>query len=252
MAGPGAVEERDHSMLVLPLHGIFIKHDGPRRETLGTPYHGVFIAAGQPFRFSFPGCIGDECLTLSLPAEEHCVARDFHAHALLPASVMLERALLWRRLASAHADALEVEESAVALRDSILRIGRKAPGRAPDRTAASPRGVRQVERVKEAIAVAPERKWTLSALADLAGASPHHLARLFRAQAGITIHRYLTHARLARALERVLGGENDLAAVALDSGFASHSHLTERFRTLFGRTPSEVRKILTAAERHRA
>jgi AraC family transcriptional regulator len=35
---------------------------------------------------------------------------------------------------------------------------------------------------------------------------------------------------------------DDLAAVALDVGFASHSHFTDAFRREFGRAPSEVRR----------
>ena len=34
----------------------------------------------------------------------------------------------------------------------------------------------------------------------------------------------------------------DLTAIALDAGFASHSHLTARFRGFFGRTPTELRR----------
>ena len=105
---------------------------------------------------------------------------------------------------------------------------------------------RQVERVKEAIGVEPQRRWTIGLLAALAGASAYHLARVFREEVGMTVHRYVTRARLVLALERVMDGERDLAAVALESGFTSHSHFTARFRGLFGLAPSELRKIVTA------
>lgn len=100
--------------------------------------------------------------------------------------------------------------------------------------------------MKEAIAVQPERTWTLTALAELAGASRYHLARVFREEVGATLHRYLTHARLGAALHRVLDDE-DLTTVALESGFSSHSHFTARFRAVFGVTPSQLRRAPAAA-----
>lgn len=83
------------------------------------------------------------------------------------------------------------------------------------------------------------------ALGDLArelGVSPFHLARVFRAAHGTTIHAYRTELRLRAALERIGDGE-ELAAVALSLGFSSHSHFTHAFRRRFGVAPS---KILTA------
>jgi len=64
--------------------------------------------------------------------------------------------------------------------------------------------------------------------------------------------------RLAKALNAVLDSDLDLTSIALDTGFASHSHFTARFRAFFGLTPealrraagsgqaSELRKIVTA------
>ena len=60
------VERRDRNVVVLPLAGVFAKHDAPGRQVLGTPSHAVFIAADTPFRTSYPGGIGDRALTLAL------------------------------------------------------------------------------------------------------------------------------------------------------------------------------------------
>jgi AraC-like DNA-binding protein len=253
----GEIERKESSVVVLPLAGVFAKHDGPRRQVVGTPNHAVFIAAGRPYRVSFPGAIGDECLTLwlsteaqarALPAllgEDRSPADSLHPHVLLPAAAILARGLLWRRLRDGGFDPLDIEETCVGLLGSALDAARKAPARTRCRMP-SQRRLRQVEAVREAIAVHPERRWTLGALSSLAGASPYHLGRVFREEVGATIHRYLTRARLALALKRVLDGERDLAAVAHDTGFSSHSHFTARFRALFGTTPNELRKIVIA------
>jgi AraC-like DNA-binding protein len=63
--------------------------------------------------------------------------------------------------------------------------------------------------------------------------------------AGTSIYDYVLHERLARTLDAVLEGGDDLTSIALDAGFASHSHLTARFRSFFGCTPAALRRIAT-------
>ena len=58
----------------------------------------------------------------------------------------------------------------------------------------------------------------------------------------------MLHERLAQALDAVLDGGDDLTSIALDAGFASHSHFTARFRGFFGCTPAALRRAATAAE----
>jgi transcriptional regulator GlxA family with amidase domain len=43
-------------------------------------------------------------------------------------------------------------------------------------------------------------------------------------------------------LTEVIDSDRDLIAVALDAGFASHSHFTARFGAFFGLTPVEARR----------
>jgi AraC-like DNA-binding protein len=55
------------------------------------------------------------------------------------------------------------------------------------------------------------------------------------------VHRWLLRLRLHASLERVAEPGSDLTTVALDFGFASHSHFTAAFRRTFGLTPSALR-----------
>jgi AraC-like DNA-binding protein len=64
--------------------------------------------------------------------------------------------------------------------------------------------------------------------------------------AGISIYNYVLRERLAQSLDAVLDCDDDLTAIALDGGFASHSHFTARFRSFFGCTPVALRRIATA------
>ena len=96
--------------------------------------------------------------------------------------------------------------------------------------------------MKEAISLAPEHKWSLAELAALACVTPSHLAHVFRAHVGEPVYGYVVRSRLARALQPVLDADTDLTTIALDSGFASHSHFTARFRSMFGLTPLDLRR----------
>ena len=257
----GEVEASDMNALALPLAGVFTKHDGPRQHAVATPNHAVFISAGKPYRIGFPGRIGDRCLVLRFSSAAlarvmpEAMAGDgldtsvLAGRAFLPPAAMLARSQLWARLQRGDVDALEVEELGIGLLDAALSVAR---GKRDARSLAAPgdpgRRWRQIERVKEAIAVQPERKWTLSDLADIACVTPGHLAHVFRAEAGTSVYRYVVRSRLAGALDAVLESDADLTAIALDAGFASHSHFTARFRALFGHTPVDLRRVLRGAK----
>ncbi len=81
-------------------------------------------------------------------------------------------------------------------------------------------------------------------------ASPFHLARLFRREAGLTIHQYRHRLRLRAALARIADGESNLSDLAFQLGFSSHSHLTDAFRLSFGMSPTTCRKSLDLRQFH--
>jgi AraC-like DNA-binding protein len=120
------------------------------------------------------------------------------------------------------------------------------PRGVPVRRAALVRRARALERVKEAGALAPADKWTIAKLARVAHLSPFHLCHVFRQMVGTPIYDYVLRERLAHTLDAVLDGGDDLTTIALDAGFASHSHFTARFRSFFGCTPAALRRVATA------
>ena len=238
------------NVLALPIAGVFALHEGPRKQLLATANHAVFISSGVPYKVTFPGNVGDDCLTMRLTPEglgrlaPQAMAGDgFEAsiratRATLPPAAILARGLLTRRLLRGEADPLLVEELGIALLDRALGAEyRDTP----------PKG-RHVERVKEAIATSPERKWALSELAGIACVSPSHLAHAFSREVGTSVYRYAIRLRLARALDAVLDSDIDLTSIALESGFASHSHFTARFRAFYGLTPAALRRSARAGK----
>jgi AraC family transcriptional regulator len=78
---------------------------------------------------------------------------------------------------------------------------------------------------------------SLHNLADEVGASPFHFARVFKRTTGLTLHQYVVSRRIERARQLLQDGELSIATIAVDTGFASQSHLTEVFRRELGVTP---------------
>jgi AraC family transcriptional regulator len=255
-AACGPFEEAAVEQLVLPLSGVFARHDGPHRYSIANANHALFFDRNALYRVSCPGCIGDEVLVLEfapgtlnevlgeIGAEYGGHAFGLLTHTLIPPAAALERNMLWRYLRRGAVQALGVEETAVRLLAAALH----AASRAGRRSGSSgirdsfARRKRQVEAVKEALSVCPQRGWTLSEVAHVAHSSPCHLSRVFTSEVGVPIHQYLLRMRLARGLAAIVDGERDLTDVALDAGFASHSHFTSSFRKFFGMTPSAVRQ----------
>jgi transcriptional regulator GlxA family with amidase domain len=71
---------------------------------------------------------------------------------------------------------------------------------------------------------------------------------LFRAHTGQTIRGYRARLRVAAALDLMVRGADGLTELALDCGFASHSHMSETFRAVLDMTPREVRTRLTCRQ----
>ena len=138
-------------------------------------------------------------------------------------------------------DSLEVEEAVLAIFATAARRASAAGSPAARRQATA---LRHAGIVRKARYVLVERACEQISLSDVAtevAVSPFHLARLFRRHTGFTIHAFVTQLRLRRALDGLAVAHVDLATLALELGFSSHSHFTSAFRAAFGRTPSAYR-----------
>lgn len=83
---------------------------------------------------------------------------------------------------------------------------------------------------------------SLGRIAEVAGVSPFHLARLFQAMTGSPVMRYLRGRRMTEAARRLAGGAPDILEVALASGYGSHEAFTRAFGEQFGSSPASVRE----------
>jgi AraC-like DNA-binding protein len=89
-----------------------------------------------------------------------------------------------------------------------------------------------------------DRRIGLVEIARTVGCSPFHLSRVFHEITGLTIPQYRKRLRIHDALRLLNDGEDDLASIAMASGFADHSHMTRSIVSQYGNPPSRLRDLL--------
>jgi len=101
---------------------------------------------------------------------------------------------------------------------------------------------KQMRRVTDFIQAHLSQNLSLEALAQQAGFSPYHFARLFRQMTGESPHHFVLRQRVERAQQLLKETNAPLAQVAIESGFANQSHLTRVFKQQRGLTPRAYRQ----------
>jgi transcriptional regulator GlxA family with amidase domain len=90
--------------------------------------------------------------------------------------------------------------------------------------------------------------FSLETLADAAGMSRFHFARVFRGATGCSPMEYLMRRRIDRGREILLKGDTSICDVAAMLGFCDQSHFTRTFRRLSGMSPREYLRRCADAE----
>jgi AraC-like DNA-binding protein len=245
--GKGAAEAAGRHSVAFVRRGCFVRCvDGV--EQLLDPSTVFFVNPGEEQRYDHPHGGGDDCTSLFL--EPGLVASIWGGDPVLPSEPFhsspqldLEQRLL---LAGARrgGDPDELGERAILLVAGALE--RSDRPRAQSGRPATSRARRLlVDDAREALAADPSQ--SLPALAGSLAISPHHLSRIFRSETGHTISRHRMRLRARAALERLAGGERNLARLAAELGFADQSHLCRVVRLETGSTPSSLRAALSPA-----
>jgi AraC family transcriptional regulator len=99
-----------------------------------------------------------------------------------------------------------------------------------------------IDRVLQALDDAPAHDWSLTALAEIAGRHPTHLARAFRRRTGLTLGAYRRRRRLTRLCLDLRFGRAALSELALEHGYADQAHMSREFRGFTGLTPAAWRR----------
>lgn len=243
-----------------PTHSIvFIRRGAFGRshedETLiADPNHVLFFNAAQPYRYSHPILGGDDCtiLTVETPHALDLVARHAPHDACPEAPFRRSHALSSRRAVRLHWELLALlkqpmpklalQDALAELADEAVCCAYRAAGASRSggaRSAPTWRRRRELsEEVKLTLNERLNRPPTLDELAQGLDCSPFHVSRTFRATLGLSLRDYLKRLRTRVAAERLAAGARDLTELALELGYADHSHFTNSFRREWGLPPS--------------
>jgi AraC-like DNA-binding protein len=242
--GRGAAEEAERHSIAFVRRGCFIR-SGAGGEELLDPSTIFFVNPGEEQRYDHPHSGGDDCTAFLLDA--NLAASIWGGDPILPSMPvhgsseldLVHRMLLADGQRGGDPDALS--ERAILLVASALELSDRPRAQSGRPTKSHARKA-LVARARESLAA--DSGQSLPVLARSLAVSPHHLSRLFHAFTGHTISRHRMRLRVRAALERLAGGERNLARLAADLGFADQSHLCRVVRRETGSTPSALRAAL--------
>lgn len=249
-----------HHLLVFPRTHTRITHAGGEPMVSG-PNDVMFYNRHQEYRRGKVSDAGDICEWFAFHPDvlrdtlrPHDASVEERPHRPFPfargpgdsRSYLLQRLVVEHLTRQEPTDPLYVEETMVRVLHRVAGSAYRARGRTPRRAGTHRSHAELAEAARAVLATRSAERLSLTEVARAVYSSPYHLARVFRAHTGFSLHAYLTQARLRAALEAVMEPGSDLTGVGLDAGFSSHSHFTQVFRRAFGTTPSEVRRGASA------
>ena len=243
------------ALFVFPRDGVWIQHEG------GEPFVAdantvTYYNKGQAYTRQKLAQWGDQCEWFAVAPEAIAETLSAHEPEAIdrpdqpfpfthgpsdPESYLRQRRVFEHVTREPHADRLFVEEAVLQILGEVTRLAYDRKGVARAARTRQRRDVDLVEAARDVIARKFKDNLSLSDIAREVDSSVFHLARIFKARTGFSLHAYRNQLRLRAALERLTDPGVDLIEIALELGFSSHSHFTETFRRSFGKTPSAVR-----------
>lgn len=247
--GRGAAEETAQHGIGFVRRGCFARSVEGERSLLD-PSSVFFVNPAREQRYDHPHDGGDDCTAFLLSAE--LVASLWGGDPTLPTvplhsppALDLAQRLLLADLERGGADPDQIAERTVLLLAATLE--RSNRDRVQSARPSTDRARRLLaDEARQALAADPSQ--SLAALAARLSSSPHHLSRTFRSATGHTVSRHRMRLRTRTALERLAGGERNLARLGADLGFADQGHLCRVIRDETGSTPSALRAALGGAD----
>ena len=244
------------ALFAFPRESVWIEHAG-REPFVADANTVTYYNKGQCYRRRPLSANGDHCEWFAVTPEAIAETLSTHEPSAIDRhdapfpfargpsdsdSYLHQRRVFHHVSAESSPDRLFVEEAVLSILGDVTAL---AYAHEHVRPPARPRrrDVDLVEAARDVIARRFKENLSLSEIGRETGSSVFHLARIFKARTGFSLHAYRNQLRLRAALER-LHEPGDLIEIALDLGFSSHSHFTETFRRSFGKTPSAVRESL--------
>lgn len=110
---------------------------------------------------------------------------------------------------------------------------------------------RRVQLILKLLEENSEHHWELGKIAKTVNLSPGRLAHLFKSEMGISIQQHLTKIRLAKAKHQLENSFLSIKEIAASVGFRNVTRFTASFKTAFGATPAEFRRLRPIAQARR-
>lgn len=240
------------ALFVFPRESVWIQHDGAA-PFVADANTVTYYNKGQCYRRRQLSALGDQCEWFAVAPEAIADTLSAHEPAAVdrpnvpfrfthgpsdPESYLRQRLVFEHVSREATADRLYVEEAVLSILSDVSRLAYAHLSPVSNKPRCE---VDIVEAARDLIASRFTENLSLSDIAAAVGSSVFHLARMFKARTGLSLHAYRNQLRLRAALDRLRKRDVDLIDIALDLGFCSHSHFTEAFRRNFATTPSAVR-----------
>jgi AraC family transcriptional regulator len=226
-------------LLVFPKTCVSIQH-ADRPTIVADPTVVMIYNRGQVYTRRVIAPAGDHCTWFAFDADTILDARgDRDGDRARPFGTLMSTPSSARMYFAAHAalrhldDPLAVEEASLSLLDHTLAT--------PPTADVAPAHRELADATRRLLAQRFADRDSLQAIAATLGTSAFHLARVFRRATGRSLHAHRTELRIRAAIAR-LPDTDDLAALAVDLGFSSHSHFTAAFRKHVGVAPSQARR----------
>jgi AraC-like DNA-binding protein len=235
----------DRAHVVFPHVPFAIRHRG-RLALIADPTQAVLYRANEHYERDRLSPEGDRSTFLTIePNAAALTAEIASTHVTVDAGDVLRVRVLAELARRAPVDGLAIEEEGLRLVDRILRRARLRAAAADRRRAGTREAhLQAVTDAQRYLAMNAALPRSLADVGEAVGVSPFHLARVFRAATGLSLHGYRDQVRLRMALDRIAEVDVHLATLAVELGFASHSHFDGRFMSTFGRSPSAVRALV--------
>jgi AraC family transcriptional regulator len=206
----GGFAERQNGRLLERRSGSFFVHEA------GETHHDHF------------GPCGAVCLNLHLTPDQ---PKPGHVEGRFSASARVAADRLAFELAASMREELVLATLAAEIMGEIRPVG------VPSCESES-----WINRVVQAVSDEPGRRWSLRALADIAGRHPIHVAQAFRAKTGVSLGAFQRFRRLLRLSLALRHGTSSLTTLACEFGYCDQPHMNAEFRAAFGVSPGRYRR----------
>ena len=95
-----------------------------------------------------------------------------------------------------------------------------------------------MESLLREVAKRPDKRWTVTEMAEMAHLSVNQFIRVFSRHVGLTPKKYIDELKMRLAVERMHDSRQPLAEIAASLGFCDQFHFSKRFKQITGNSPA--------------